>query len=79
MMKTCKILKGSFAFVAIFKNGLICGARFDEPLIIGIADSALFLSSDVIGFLKYTDKSVFLDNGDIVTIDNDKYSIFDIQ
>jgi len=56
---TCKILKGSFAFVAIFKNGLICGARFDEPLIIGIARSALFLSSDVLGFLKHTDKAIF--------------------
>ncbi len=79
LISTCKILKGSFAFIAIFKNGLICGARFDEPLIIGIANSALFLSSDVLGFLKHTDKAIFLDNGDIVTIDDGKYSIFDIQ
>jgi glutamine---fructose-6-phosphate transaminase (isomerizing) len=79
LIATCKILKGSFAFVAIFKNGLICGARFDEPLIIGIAPSALFLSSDVLGFLKYTDKAIFLDNGDIVTIDGEKYNIFDIN
>jgi glutamine---fructose-6-phosphate transaminase (isomerizing) len=77
LISTCKILKGSFAFVAIFKNGLICGARFDEPLIIGIANSALFLSSDVLGFLRHTDKAIFLDNGDIVTIDKDTYSIFD--
>ena len=79
MMKTCRILKGSFAFVAIFDNGIIAGARFDEPLIIGISDNALFLSSDVLGFLKHTDKSVFLDNGDIVIIDNDSYHIFDVN
>jgi glutamine---fructose-6-phosphate transaminase (isomerizing) len=79
LIATCKILKGSFAFVAIFKNGLICGARFDEPLIIGIAPSALFLSSDVLGFLKYTDKAIFLDNGDIVTIEGEKFNIFDIN
>ena len=79
MMKTCRVLKGSFAFVAIFDNGIITGARFDEPLIIGISESALFLSSDVLGFLKYTDKSVFLDNGDIVVIDNNTYRIFDIN
>jgi glutamine---fructose-6-phosphate transaminase (isomerizing) len=79
MMKTCRVLKGSFAFVAIFDNGIITGARFDEPLIIGISKSALFLSSDVLGFLKYTDKSVFLDNGDIVVIDNNSYRIFDIN
>jgi glucosamine--fructose-6-phosphate aminotransferase (isomerizing) len=79
MMKTCRILKGSFAFVAIFDNGIIAGARFDEPLIIGISDNALFLSSDVLGFLKHTDNSVFLDNGDIVIIDNDGYHIFDVN
>jgi glucosamine--fructose-6-phosphate aminotransferase (isomerizing) len=79
LIATYKSLKGSFAFVAVFKNGLICGARFDEPLIIGIAPSALFLSSDVLGFLKYTDKAIFLDNGDIVTIEGEKYNIFDIN
>ncbi len=79
LIATCKILKGSFAFVAIFKNGLICGARFDEPLIIGVAPSALFLSSDVLGFLKHTDKAIFLDNGDIVIIEGEKYNIFDIN
>ena len=79
MMKTCRALKGSFAFVAIFENGTIAGARFDEPLIVGISDSALFLSSDVLGFLKYTDKSVFLDNGDIVIIDHNTYRIFDLN
>jgi glutamine---fructose-6-phosphate transaminase (isomerizing) len=79
MMKTCRVLKGSFAFVAIFDNGIIAGARFDEPLIIGISDSALFLSSDVLGFLKHTDKSVFLDNGDIAVIDNGAYRIFDVN
>ena len=79
MMKTCRVIKGSFAFVAIFDNGIIAGARFDEPLIIGISDNALFLSSDVLGFLKYTDKSVFLDNGDIVIIDNHTFQIFDVN
>ncbi len=43
LIETCKSLRGSFAFVAIFKNGLICGARFDEPLIIGIGSRCSFL------------------------------------
>jgi len=48
-------------------------------LIIGIGSRSLFLSSDVLGFLKHTDKAIFLDNGDIVTIENGKYRIFDIN
>lgn len=77
MIETCRNLKGSFGFVAIFDSGIISGARFDEPLIIGLNSDALFLSSDVLGFLKYTDKSIFLDNGDIVILENDGYAIFD--
>lgn len=79
MTNTCKKIRGSFAFVAVFNNGVIAGARFDEPLIIGISSDALFLSSDVLGFLKYTDKAIFLDNGDIVIIEDKKYTIFDAR
>lgn len=77
IINTCKILKGSYAFVVAFDNGIIGGARFDEPLIIGISPSALFLSSDVLGFLKYTDKAIFLDNGDIAILDGTNYTILD--
>lgn len=77
LINTCNALEGSFAFVAVFDNGVITGARFDEPLIIGVSTDAVFLSSDVLGFLKYTDQSIFLDNGDMVIIDEYKYDIFD--
>jgi glucosamine--fructose-6-phosphate aminotransferase (isomerizing) len=77
MTNTCEKIRGSFAFVAVFNNGVIAGARFDEPLIIGISSDALFLSSDVLGFLKYTDQAIFLDNGDFVILENKKFTIFD--
>ncbi len=77
MTHVCEEIRGSFAFVAVFDNGVIAGARFDEPLIIGVSQDALFLSSDVLGFLKYTDKAIFLDNGDIAILENKKYTIFD--
>ena len=69
MIETCKKLIGTYAFVAVFEDGTISGARYDEPLIIGIVDSGCFISSDVLGFLEYTDKAVFLDNKDIVITD----------
>ena len=69
MIETCKKLSGSYAFVAVFEDGTISAARYDEPLIIGIVDSGCFISSDVLGFLEYTDKAIFLDNKDIVVTD----------
>jgi glucosamine--fructose-6-phosphate aminotransferase (isomerizing) len=76
MIKTCKKLEGTFAFVAIFEDGTIAGARYDEPLIVGLSNEGYFLSSDVLGFLKYTDKAIFLDNYDIVIANENGISLY---
>ncbi len=79
MIQTCKRLKGNYAFVAVFQDGTICGARYEEPLIIGVANDGYFVSSDVLGFLEFTDKAIFLENGDICIIDNSKLEIFNFE
>lgn len=63
---TAKRLTGAFSFIAAFSDGTIAGARFDEPLIVGVSSDGYYISSDVVGFLNYTDKAIFLDNRDIV-------------
>ena len=79
MIETCKRLIGTYAFVAVFEEGTISGARFDEPLIIGLVDDGYFISSDILGFLEYTDKAIFLDNKDIAIIDEEKLELFDFE
>ena len=69
-MRHVKDLKEHYAFVAAFEDGSICGSRYDQPLIIGLVDNGYFMTSDVLGFLGYTDKAIFLDNRDIVIIDS---------
>jgi glucosamine--fructose-6-phosphate aminotransferase (isomerizing) len=76
MVETVKRLEGSYAFVAMFANGTLACARLDEPLVIGISDKTYYASSDVLGFLQYTDQAMFLDNRDIAIIDKDDVSIF---
>ena len=79
IIETCKQIHGSYAFVAIFKSGIVAGTRLDEPLIIGIGSSGNFISSDVLGFLEYTDKSIFLDNHDIVILEDQNINLFDFN
>jgi glucosamine--fructose-6-phosphate aminotransferase (isomerizing) len=79
VIETCRRLKGSYAFVAAFEDGTICGSRYDEPLIIGSVNNGYFISSDVLGFLEYTDKAVFLENRDIVIVDSETCHIFDLE
>jgi glutamine---fructose-6-phosphate transaminase (isomerizing) len=77
IVQVCNKLHGAYAFVAIFGDGTICGSRYDEPLIIGLPNDGYFISSDVLGFLKYTDKAIFLDNKDIALISGENLSLYD--
>jgi glutamine---fructose-6-phosphate transaminase (isomerizing) len=86
MIETCRRLRGAFGFVAMFEQGIISGARVDEPLIIGVLSNGnsadyggYFISSDILGFLKHTDKAIFLDNRDIAVIDEEKLDLFDFD
>lgn len=77
--RAVKKLKGSYAIVSMHENepGVIVGARFDSPLIIGLGKGENFLASDVPAVLDYTNSVIYLDNHDLVTITKDKVSVKD--
>ena len=79
MIETVKRLEGSYAFLAMFANGILACARLDEPLVIGISDKTYYASSDVLGFLQYTDQAMFLDNRDIAVIGDAGISVFNFS
>ena len=79
IIKTVSELKGHYSFVAMFENGQLAAARFHEPLIIGVGKNEFFLSSDVLGFIEYTDDAIYLDNRNFVIIDNNKIQIMDFD
>jgi len=79
MILTSNKLKGNFAFVAAFSDGTIAGARFHEPLIIGVNKDGYFLSSDVLGFVEYADEVIYPDNAEIVIINQKGIQMFNFQ
>jgi len=79
VIDTCKRLEGAYAFVAVFEDGTICGSRYNEPLIIGSVDTGYFISSDILGFLEYTNKAIYLENRDTVVLDSKTLKIFDME
>ncbi|MDG6989470.1 MAG: glutamine--fructose-6-phosphate transaminase (isomerizing) [Nitrososphaerota archaeon] len=57
-------IEGDNAFVALFSvAGVLTGARRGLPLVIGMGANSIFVSSDVLGFLKWTDRAVFVNDG----------------
>ena len=78
MVRTVADLRGRYAFVALFGNGVLAAARFHRPLIVGVGGGKAgtggggmqyLPSSDVMGFIEQTDDAVYVDNGHFVMID----------
>jgi len=72
-------IKGSYAIVAICEDepGKIIGARKESPLVIGVGDNENFLASDIPALLKYTNRVIFLDDGEMCVVNKNSISIFD--
>ena len=72
-----KKLKGQYAIAVMFQDrpDIIVGARKDAPLIVGVGDKKMFLASDVLAFIGHTDRTIFLDNFEVVEITKDSVKI----
>ncbi len=76
--KALKKIKGMYSLVIISSDApdKIIAARQGSPLVIGIGDCEYFVSSDVPSFLKYTNKAIFLEDGDVAIITKQNIKIY---
>ena len=74
-----KKLKGSYAIVVICEDepDKLIGARKESPLVIGVGDNENFLASDIPALLKYTNRAIFLDDGEMCVLKKNSVKIFD--
>lgn len=79
MVETLKIIHGSYALAAISTDNphQIISARQESPLIVGIGDEDYFLASDVPAILKYTKDIIYIDDGELVILDDSGVTIKD--
>ncbi len=62
-------LEGSYAIIVLMKDEpKLIVARKDSPLIVGVGDRENFIASDVPAILDYTDRVIYLEDGDIGVI-----------
>jgi glucosamine--fructose-6-phosphate aminotransferase (isomerizing) len=82
MRKSLKRIRGSFALVVLDRRrpGQLVGARKDSPLILGLGEEGeYFLASDVPAFLAHTNRVMFLNDGDMVVIQDGKHEVVDLE
>lgn len=61
-----QVIEGSYAVIVIAENDpSLVFARKESPLIIGAGDQENFLASDVPAILEYTNRVIYLEDGDI--------------
>ncbi len=69
-------VEGSYAIIATRAGEpKLVAARKDSPLIIGIGDRENFIASDVPAILDYTDRVIYLEDGDIGIVTPDTIKI----
>jgi glucosamine--fructose-6-phosphate aminotransferase (isomerizing) len=72
-------LRGAFAIAAIIEgeDNLILGGRRGSPLVIGVGDREMFLGSDALAVGPFTQRVIYLEEGDWCTLTRTSFEIFD--
>jgi glucosamine--fructose-6-phosphate aminotransferase (isomerizing) len=75
VQKAVSQLEGTYGLVILSKRepDKIIGVRNGSPLVVGVAENENFLASDVSAILKHTQKVVYLDDKEMVTVWKNKY------
>jgi len=79
VQKTIDRLEGAYALGVISARapGVLIGARSGSPLVLGVGIEENFIASDQMALRQVTDRFVFLEEGDLVELENGQYQIVD--
>ncbi|ARS89950.1 glutamine--fructose-6-phosphate transaminase (isomerizing) [Natrarchaeobaculum aegyptiacum] len=71
-------IDGSYAIAAVFAGSeVVYAARNESPLVLGVGDDGHYLASDVPAFIEYTDRVIYLDDGEFARIGPDDLVVTD--
>ena len=77
VQKVVPLLEGSYAILVIAEgDDRLITARNQSPLVLGIGDGEYLAASDITPLLEYTNRVIYLDDGDIAEIRPDGCSIY---
>ncbi|MFT7184604.1 MAG: glucosamine--fructose-6-phosphate aminotransferase (isomerizing), partial [Oceanicoccus sp.] len=78
--KALKRLKGRYGVLAICKSeNKLIAARRGSPLIVGQSEDSFFIASDVPAFLEYTKDVMYLDDEQMIVIDESGAKFFSLE
>lgn len=74
-------LEGAYALgiISLYAPRMIVGVKQLSPLVVGVSDDGMFLSSDINSLSPFTKKIIVLDDGEIIFLKQGSYEIFRIS
>ncbi|MQT11273.1 glutamine--fructose-6-phosphate transaminase (isomerizing) [Segnochrobactrum spirostomi] len=81
LAKTLKRLRGAFALAILIEGeeDLLLAARRGSPLAVGLGKGETYLGSDAIALAPFTNRIVYLEEGDWAVLDRKGVTIFDAE
>ncbi|MCR9078680.1 MAG: glutamine--fructose-6-phosphate transaminase (isomerizing) [Hyphomonadaceae bacterium] len=74
-------LEGAFALGILVEGheDLLIGARKGSPLVIGVGEEEMFLGSDALAVAPFTNRVVYLEEGDCCVLSRTSYAVYDAE
>ena len=78
VQKALRRVEGTYAFAVVAKDREeVVAARMESPLVVGLGNGENYLASDVTALLRYTNKMIYIHDGEVVRITKDSVEIVD--
>ncbi len=79
VFKSTDILSGAYSLGIIDENeaNRLIAVRNSSPLLFAICDDGYFIASDITSVIEHTNKIIYLEDGDVVDMREDSYTIYD--
>ncbi len=79
VLTAIKRLQGAFAIACVFEgqSDLLIGARRGSPLVVGLGEGENYLGSDALAVAPFTDRVIYLEEGDVVEMSHCWVRFFD--
>ena len=80
VIEALKRVRGAFAIACLFtgEEDLLVGARQGSPLVVGVGEGEMYLGSDGIAVAPFTNRVIYLEEGDLVVLSRTSHAIYDI-
>jgi glucosamine--fructose-6-phosphate aminotransferase (isomerizing) len=80
VLKALEKVDGTYAFAVVCAGcDQVVAARRESPVVVGLGEGENFVASDVTALLKYTNRMIYLHDGEVVRITKDSVKIIDSQ